>query len=131
MRLSRVVSRDSRAGAPVMASVSIATRGAPVPRRPDRSLHLHPLYLPMAPHESLDARSANWTPPFREAWRSDVGASVVVFLVALPLCLGIALASVLTAPMGTKIAHKISGLALRRLFAGFLLLVGTSLWWGL
>ncbi len=43
--------------------------------------------------EGLDTASANWTPPFREAWKSDVGASVVVFLVALPLCLGVALAS--------------------------------------
>lgn len=50
--------------------------------------------------------------------------------VFVPAAVGIALASVLTAPMGTRIAHKISGLALRRLFAGFLLLVGTSLWWG-
>ncbi len=41
----------------------------------------------------LDAPSANWTPPFRESWKADLAASVVVFLVALPLCLGIALAS--------------------------------------
>ncbi|MCC6319136.1 MAG: SulP family inorganic anion transporter [Gemmatimonadaceae bacterium] len=45
------------------------------------------------PHVTLDERSANWTPRFRDSWRSDVGASVVVLLVALPLCLGIALAS--------------------------------------
>ena len=50
--------------------------------------------------------------------------------VFVPAALAIALASVLTAPLGTKIAHGISGLALRRIFAGFLLLVGTSLWWG-
>ncbi|WP_290783647.1 sulfite exporter TauE/SafE family protein [Arenimonas sp.] len=50
--------------------------------------------------------------------------------VFLPAAIGIAIASVLTAPLGTTIAHRISGLALRRLFAGFLLLVGTSLWWG-
>lgn len=51
--------------------------------------------------------------------------------VFLPAAAGIALASVLTAPLGTRIAHRISGQALRRLFAGFLLLVGTSLWWGI
>ncbi len=34
-----------------------------------------------------------WTPSFRDVWRYDLRASVVVFLVALPLCLGIALAS--------------------------------------
>jgi uncharacterized membrane protein YfcA len=48
--------------------------------------------------------------------------------VYLPAAVGIALASVLTAPIGTRIAHRISGLALRRLFAGFLLVVGSSLW---
>ncbi len=50
--------------------------------------------------------------------------------VFLPAAIGIAVASVLTAPLGTKVAHRISGLALRRVFAVFLLLVGTSLWWG-
>ncbi len=48
--------------------------------------------------------------------------------VYLPAAVGIALASVLTAPLGTRLAHRISGLALRRLFAAFLLLAGTSLW---
>src|SRR5918992_4522689 len=33
------------------------------------------------------------TPAFRDAWRHDLPASVVVFLVALPLCMGIAIAS--------------------------------------
>lgn len=36
---------------------------------------------------------SSWTPSFRDVWRYDLAASVVVFLVALPLCLGIALAS--------------------------------------
>ena len=48
--------------------------------------------------------------------------------VYLPAAIGIALASVLTAPLGTRIAHAISGLALRRRFAGFLMVAGTSLW---
>ena len=48
--------------------------------------------------------------------------------VYLPAAAGIAIASVLTAPFGTRIAHAISGLALRRLFAAFLAVVGTSLW---
>ena len=39
------------------------------------------------------APRSTWTPSFREVWRHDLAASVVVFLVALPLCLGIALAS--------------------------------------
>ena len=41
---------------------------------------------------TLDEPSANWTPSFKDAWKRMPGASVVVFLVALPLCLGVALA---------------------------------------
>jgi uncharacterized membrane protein YfcA len=48
--------------------------------------------------------------------------------VYLPAAAGIALAAVLTAPLGTRIAHRISGTSLRRLFAAFLLLAGASLW---
>ncbi|MBL8982490.1 MAG: SulP family inorganic anion transporter, partial [Gemmatimonadetes bacterium] len=59
------------------------------------------------PSEGLDAPSASWTPSFREAWKSDVGASVVVFLVALPLCLGIALAS--GAPLVSGIVTGVIG----------------------
>jgi len=51
--------------------------------------------------------------------------------VFLPAAAAIALASVLTAPLGTRIAHRISGQSLRWVFAVFLVLVGTSLWWGL
>lgn len=47
--------------------------------------------------------------------------------VYLPAAIGVALASVLTAPLGTRIAHAISGVALKRVFAVFMLLVGTSL----
>lgn len=50
--------------------------------------------------------------------------------VFVPAAVGIALASVLTAPLGTRLAHRLSGQALRRLFAIFLVLVGTSLWLG-
>lgn len=46
--------------------------------------------------------------------------------VYLPAAVGIALASVLCAPLGTRLAHAISGPALRRLFAVFLALVGAS-----
>ncbi|MES2624796.1 MAG: SulP family inorganic anion transporter [Pseudomonadota bacterium] len=48
-------------------------------------------------HNKIDALDpvprSSWTPSFRDVWRYDLAASVVVFLVALPLCLGIALAS--------------------------------------
>ncbi len=46
--------------------------------------------------------------------------------VYLPAALGVAMASVLAAPWGTRLAHRISGDALRRVFALFLLLVGVS-----
>lgn len=49
--------------------------------------------------------------------------------VYLPAALGVAAASVLAAPWGTRLAHAISGQALRRVFALFLLLVALSIPW--
>ena len=49
--------------------------------------------------------------------------------VFVPAAVAIALASVLTAPVGTRLAHRLSGQALRRVFAAFLVLVGSSLLW--
>ncbi len=49
--------------------------------------------------------------------------------VYLPAALGVAAASVLAAPYGTRLAHAISGLALKRVFALFMLLVGSSFAW--
>ncbi len=46
--------------------------------------------------------------------------------VYLPAAIGIAVASVLAAPLGTRLAHAISGAALKRVFAGFMVLVGIS-----
>jgi len=47
--------------------------------------------------------------------------------VFVPAALGVAVASVLTAPLGVRLAHHVSGLLLRRLFAGFLTAIGVSL----
>lgn len=47
--------------------------------------------------------------------------------VYLPAAAGVAMASVLAAPYGTRLAHRLSGAALKRVFAGFLVLVGASL----
>lgn len=47
--------------------------------------------------------------------------------VYLPAAAGVAVASVLAAPFGVRLAHRIGGPALRRVFAGFLFLVGLSL----
>lgn len=43
-----------------------------------------------------------------------------------PAALGVAVMSVLSAPYGTRLAHALSGLALKRVFAIFLLLVGSA-----
>ncbi|HZH42949.1 MAG TPA: sulfite exporter TauE/SafE family protein [Lysobacter sp.] len=47
--------------------------------------------------------------------------------VYLPAAIGVALASVFAAPYGTRLAHRLHGDVLKRVFAGFLLLVGASL----
>ena len=47
--------------------------------------------------------------------------------VYLPAAIGVAVASVLAAPYGTRLAHRLSGQALKRVFAAFLLTVGGSL----
>lgn len=46
--------------------------------------------------------------------------------VYLPAAGGVALASVLAAPFGTRLAHRLSGPALKRVFALFLIAVGCS-----
>ena len=48
---------------------------------------------PAAPLSDTPHQVNHTTPPFAETWRVDLPASIVVLLVALPLCLGIALAS--------------------------------------
>lgn len=50
-----------------------------------------------------------------------------VGFVDLPVAAAIALASVLAAPLGVRLAHRLSGPALRRVFAVFLFTVGFSL----
>jgi uncharacterized membrane protein YfcA len=47
--------------------------------------------------------------------------------VYLPAAVGVALASVLAAPWGTRLAHRLSGAHLKRVFAGFLVAVALSL----
>lgn len=47
--------------------------------------------------------------------------------VYLPAAVGVAAASVFAAPYGTRLAHYLRGGTLKRVFAGFLVLVGTSL----
>jgi uncharacterized membrane protein YfcA len=47
--------------------------------------------------------------------------------VYLPAAIGVAVASVLSAPYGMRLAHRISGLALKRVFAVFLIAVAVTL----
>jgi uncharacterized membrane protein YfcA len=47
--------------------------------------------------------------------------------VYLPAAIGVAVASVLSAPYGMRLAHRISGLALKRVFALFLITVAITL----
>ena len=66
------------------------------------------------------------------ALQAPAGASPLAYsagYVYLPAALGVAAASVLAAPYGTRLAHAISGLALKRVFALFMLLVGSSFAW--
>ena len=47
--------------------------------------------------------------------------------VYLPAAIGVAMASVLAAPYGMRLAHRLDGLTLKRVFAGFLVAVAVSL----
>jgi len=47
--------------------------------------------------------------------------------VYLPAAIGVTITSVLAAPFGTRLAHAISGPALKRIFAAFLALVGAAI----
>jgi uncharacterized membrane protein YfcA len=47
--------------------------------------------------------------------------------VYVPAAIGVAAASVLAAPYGTQLAHKLDGQSLKRVFAGFLVIVAVSL----
>ncbi|HWS78415.1 MAG TPA: sulfite exporter TauE/SafE family protein [Thermomonas sp.] len=49
--------------------------------------------------------------------------------VYLPAAIGVAATSVLAAPFGTRLAHAISGAALKRVFAVFMVLVGAGFAW--
>ena len=64
-------------------------------------------------------------PTMRESWRADVPGSLVVFLVALPLCLGIALAS--NAPMFSGlIAGVVGGLVVGAISGSQLMVSGPA-----
>ncbi|KIQ97933.1 sulfite exporter TauE/SafE family protein [Lysobacter sp. A03] len=47
--------------------------------------------------------------------------------VYLPAAIGVAIASIFAAPLGTRLAHRLHGDSLKRIFAGFLVVVALSL----
>ena len=66
------------------------------------------------------------------ALQAPAGALPLAYSVGyiyLPAALGVAAASVLAAPYGTRLAHAISGDALKRVFAVFMMVVGASFAW--
>ncbi len=65
---------------------------------------------------------------FGYAFNAPAGAlpGHAVGYVYLPAAIGVAIASVLAAPLGANLAHRLSGLALKRVFAGFMVATGLS-----
>ena len=63
------------------------------------------------------------------ALQAPAGAlpAYAVGYVYLPAAIGVALASVFAAPLGTRLAHRLHGDVLKRIFAGFLVVVALSL----
>ncbi len=53
--------------------------------------------------------------------------ALAIGYVYLPAAIGVAATAILAAPLGTRLAHAISGSALRRVFAVFLVAVGVGL----
>ena len=45
----------------------------------------------------------------------------------LPAAIGVAIASVLAAPYGTRLAHRIGGKALKQVFAAFMVMMGIAI----
>lgn len=66
---------------------------------------------------------------FGYALHAPVGAlpQYAVGYVYLPAAIGVALTSIIAAPYGTRLAHSLSGPALKRVFAMFLITVGLAL----
>ena len=55
------------------------------------------------------------------------GGSMTVGYIYLPAAIGVAIASVLAAPYGTRLAHRIGGKALKQVFAAFMVMMGIAI----
>lgn len=75
--------------------------------------------FPLAIAGALGYAAAGWTVPQLPPW--SLG------FVYLPAFAGIAVASLLVAPFGARLAHRLRGVTLRRIFAVFLLVVGAKI----
>ena len=72
--------------------------------------------LPIAVASAIGFVIAGWNVPGLPAWSGGY--------VYGPALLGVAIASMLSAPFGAKLAHTLPTIILRRIFAGFLAIVG-------
>ena len=80
---------------------------------------------PESPRPRLERGAPRLDESFAATWRADLGSGIVVFLVALPLCLGIALAS--GAPMLSGLVTGIvGGVVVSRLSGSQLLVSGPA-----
>jgi uncharacterized membrane protein YfcA len=62
-------------------------------------------------------------------WRTDGLPSPALGFVYLPALAGLVAGSVLTAPLGARLAHRLPVTTLRRVFAGLLYLLATKMLW--
>lgn len=75
--------------------------------------------LPVALAGTAGYMAAGWSVPGAPAWSAG--------FVYLPAFAGIAVTSILAAPWGARLAHRLRGTTLRRIFALFLLAAGVKL----
>lgn len=79
--------------------------------------------LPIAVSATAGLVVAGWGDPRLPPWSLGY--------VVLPAFIGVVIASTLAAPLGVKLAHRLSDVVLRRVFALFVTLLGLRMLWGL
>jgi MFS superfamily sulfate permease-like transporter len=75
--------------------------------------------------QALSRMPRTGPPGFRDHWRSDLVSGVLVFLIALPLCLGIAMASGFP-PMAGIISAVIGGVPVSRIYGSYVTINGPA-----